>query len=255
MQLERKVSFDLPILMYHYIEDSKGQASPYAISLSQWTQQLDYLKRHNYQTLSFAELYKLLDSGARPPRKSVILTFDDGSMCFHEFVLPALAARGMKATAFLVAGEIGGINRWDAEKGGPRRILMGETEIGELVNQGIELGAHGWSHRRLTACGPADLTLEVEQSRQELERRFGQPITTFSYPYGEWRREHLSVLARAGYQGAVSVFAEYPFVTSNRYAMRRIPIHSGDNVLRFALKMSRLYLRYVAHRDRQGIRE
>ena len=246
---------NIPILMYHYTERAHAALSPYAISLSQLEQELDFLKAHGYETITFARLYRLLDGREQIRRRPVILTFDDGARCFYELALPALVARGMTATVFLVAGEIGGINRWDTDKGGPRRILMGEKEIGELVSQGIELGAHGWSHRRLTACGPADLTLEVEQSRQELERRFGQQITTFSYPYGEWRREHLSLLARAGYQGAVSVFAEYPFVTSNRYAMRRIPIHSGDNALRFALKMSRLYLRYVAHRDRQGIRE
>ena len=47
----------------------------------------------------------------------------------------------------------------------------------------------------------------------------------------------------------MSVFSDAPTVTANRYAMRRVYIHSGDTDLRFRLKLTGAYLRYKAWRD------
>ena len=215
---------------------------------------MDLLAGHGFHTINFSRLSELLHAGIRPSRKSVILTFDDGGRCFHERALPALIARGMTATVFIVAGEIGGVNRWDTVNGGRERPLMDDTEIMELVSHGIELGSHSWNHRAIPDCSTQELQRELGGSRQELESRFGQPITTFAYPYGRYRDAHHHMLEQAGYAGAVSIFSPYPTVVSNLFAMRRIAIHSGDTLLRFRMKLTPPYLKYVAFRDRKGRR-
>jgi len=253
MQVQSQL-FDVPILCYHYVEPTGVTPAPYSIAINQFEQQLDLLARQGFRTLNFSRLYELLQAGMRPPRKSVILTFDDGGRCFHERALPALKERGMTATVFLVAGEIGGINRWDTVKGGRERPLMDDAEILELVSHGIELGSHSWSHRAMPDCSKHELEQEMVESRRELEARFGQPITTFAYPYGRYRDAHHQMLEQAGYAGAVSIFSPYPTVVSNRFAMRRIAIHPGDHLLRFRLKLAVPYLKWVAFRDRKGNR-
>ena len=245
-------SIDIPILAYHAVHSDDRPGSRYSISLSHFRAQMEFLYRNGYKTLSFSDLYMVLDSQRRPPPKSVIVTFDDGTSCFKDHAYPELIARGLKATIFLVGNEIGGINRWDANRGAPIRPLLTESDIREIACNNIELGAHGWSHQALTNCTPDEVAFEVTMVKRELESRFGQAITTFSYPYGCNRAEHHEILKQAGYLGGVCISSAYPTVTSNPYGMRRLIIHNGDTRIRFWAKLSSIYLRYLAYRDRNN---
>ena len=247
--------FDIPILCYHYVEPVGVTCDPYSISINLLEQHLDLLAARGFTTIGFADLYQSLRTKIRPPHKSVIITFDDGGKCFHERAMPMLLARRMTATVFIVAGEIGGINRWDVANGAAVRTLMSDSDIRDLVSHNIELGSHGWSHRAIPDCSTHDLQRELGDSRQELESRFGQPITTLAYPYGRYRDDHHQALKTFGYEGAVSIFSPYPTVISNRYAMRRIAIHNGDTILRLRMKLAPPYLRWCAFRDRNARRD
>ena len=245
-------SIDIPILAYHTVRADSEPETGYSISLSRFREQMQFLRRYKYNTLAFRDLYAILDSGEKPPRKSAIITFDDGTRCFWDHAYPELLACGIKATVFLVGGEIGGINRWDSIRGAPVRPLLGESQIHEIARNNIELGAHGWSHIPLTNCPPEEVVREVTTVKLELESRFGMPITTFSYPYGCNRIEHHEILRQAGFRGAVCISSTYPTVTFNPYGMRRIIIHSADNLGRFWAKLTPIYLRYLALRDRHN---
>src|SRR5437879_1794984 len=99
---------NLPILMYHHLERDHPARTPYAISVRQFEGQLDMLQRARFTTVNFQQLSKALRSGEALPKKSVLITFDDGYVSFVDYAVPALRACRMTATAFLVAGEIGG---------------------------------------------------------------------------------------------------------------------------------------------------
>jgi len=246
--LEGTKPFNLPILMYHHLDGSAE--TPYALSVSQFVAQLEALRSGGFAALTFVELSKMMHGYLECPGKPVLLTFDDGYESFRKLAVPALAGRGMKATVFVVAGEIGGFNRWDVETGIPRRALMTEEGIREVIAAGMEVGSHGWAHRDLTACSDAHLDEEIVRSRQDLQRRFGVEVGAFAYPYGRHGARLFPRLVQAGYQCAVSIFSNAKTVTENPFAMRRVYVHPCDTPLRFRFKLSPLYLRYVARRDR-----
>jgi peptidoglycan/xylan/chitin deacetylase (PgdA/CDA1 family) len=246
------LSLDLPVLMYHHLEQDGAVITPYAVHASLFASQLDILKKARFVALSFQELFAALDGKRTLPERAVVITFDDGYESFREFALPALLAHAMTATVFVVASEIGGINRWDLPEGFPQRPLMNEAALKEIVAAGMEIGSHGWAHRDLTACAESELAEEFVQSRQEIRRRLDVRADVFSYPYGRYSRRHLPLLAQAGYRGAVTIFSDEPTVTHSPYAMRRVLVHDGDTAWRFRLKLSPLYLRYVAWRDRKA---
>lgn len=245
---------NLPILMYHHIEPKGVPITPYAVHDGQFAGQLDQLVSAGFTTLSFQDLFGALEGRAKLPARPVILTFDDGYESFRELAVPALAARQMKATVFIVAGRIGEDNCWDREQAIPARRLMDDNGIKDIMAAGMDIGAHGWVHRNLCQCTPPELEEEIFRSRKELETRFGVAPQIFSYPYGSHSSKHFPLLQQAGYLGAVSIFSDQPTVTSNLFAMRRIYVHAGDTAWRFRFKLSPLYLRYVAWRDRQGKR-
>ena len=154
----------------------------------------------------------------------------------------------MTASVFVPAGEIGGTNRWDSTLGFPVRAVLNQAEIRSIVDAGIELGAHGFLHRNLKHCTDDDLHEEIFRGHDEMQRQLGITPQFYAYPYGIHEPRLYPLLAEAGYRGAVSIFSDEPAVTSNRFCMRRIYIHGGDNLLRFRLKLTPLYLKYKAFR-------
>jgi peptidoglycan/xylan/chitin deacetylase (PgdA/CDA1 family) len=248
--LKTTLGTDLPILMYHHlIEEGEPVAGSFEIKAGAFVQQLDCLRKWGYEIVGLNRLMAFIEGKKTLPRRPVILTFDDAYHSFLELVLPELRRRSMTATVFVPAGEIGGTNRWDQERGFPKRPVMTAGELRTCREAGIEIGAHGWLHRNLTQCSRAEAEEEIVRSRDELARCLGTPPTFYSYPYGAHLPEHFEMLAKAGYQAAVSIFSAAPTVTANRYAMRRVYIHPGNTTLSFRLKLSGLYLRYKAWRE------
>lgn len=242
--------FNLPILMYHEIlVDGNPNPKHYEILLRQFQQQLHQLQRWEFTAITLGQLVRMLEGKGKGPSRPVIITFDDAYRSFIELALPELRRRDMTATVFVPAGEIGGTNRWDQERGFPKRPVMTAAELRVCMEAGIEIGAHGWLHRNLTQCSRAEAEEEMVRSRDELARCLGTPPKFYSYPHGAHLPEHFEMLAKAGYQAAVSIFSSAPTVTANRYAMRRVYIHSRDTALSFRLKLSGLYLRYKAWRE------
>ena len=246
----RNSAFDIPILMYHDVQ--LGDAPPnrsYTLSLQAFEKQLDLLS-HSRCVIGFETLFDIIEGRKLHTGREVIITFDDGYQSFRTLALPALAARRLIATVFVVASQIGGYNKWDMDTGQSRdkRALMDEQALKEVIEAGIEIGVHGWAHRDLKVCSAAELSDEIVKSKEYLEDLFGIDVKTFAYPYGGYSRDHFEPLQSAGYRGAVSIFSDEQFVTSNPYAMRRVYVHPKDNKLRFRLKLSRAYLRYKAFR-------
>lgn len=243
-------SLNLPILMYHEIlVDGNPNPERFEILLRRFQQQLDQLQRWGFTTITLGQLVRVLEGEEMRPARPVVITFDDAYRSFLELALPELRRRSMTATVFVPAGEIGGTNRWDQERGFSKRQVMTAEELRTCMKAGIEIGAHGWLHRNLTRCSHAEAEEEMVRSRDELARCLDTPPAFYSYPYGAYLPEHFEMLAKAGYQAAVSIFSTAPTVTANRYAMRRVYIHSNDTSLSFRLKLSGMYLRYKAWRE------
>jgi len=235
---------DIPILMYHDVVAGPATPAPFAVTLREFEAQLDALQRGGWRGVRFQELREMMAGRAAWDRRCVWITFDDGYASFLELAMPALRARGMAATVFAVAGEMGGFNRWDAPRGFPRRKLLGEAGLRAVLDAGMEIGSHGWAHRNLTTCSAVELDEELIRSRETLRERLGADIAVFSYPYGRYLPAHFAGLAQAGYEAAVSDRSGERSVTNNRFAMRRVVIESGQGRLRFSLRLTRFYFRY-----------
>lgn len=189
----------VPILGYHAIGDSPDG---YFTSEKAFAAQLDALKSAGYQT---ATLHQLLDK--KLPPRPIILTFDDGNESCYSRALPALRARGMVATFFVVASYLGDseATRKIEDQGTPveKRYLLW-PEVQALAAAGMEIGSHSMSHKRLSTLSEAEAEADAKGSRLLLESRLHQPIDLFAYPYNSQRRYLLGAIERAGYRAAVA---------------------------------------------------
>jgi len=213
---------DVPILTWHSIG---GATDEFSVSEAAFAAQLDALQRAGFHTVSFRQWLEHEDRGAPLPDKPVLLTFDDGYQDAMTAALPALRARGMRATFFLVSRWVGG-----AATAGRRSLTWDEARA--LLAAGMEIGSHGATHRRLPELGEAQALEELTASKRELESRLGTRVEVFAYPFNASRHRLRGVVQRAGYRAAVSG-ADHG--GADRYELYRFGVQRGtspDDLLR-----------------------
>ena len=242
---------NVPILMYHAVEAGEPSGYGYAVSAAQFERQLDAIQRAGFEAISLDRLFDGLDGKAPLPRKPIVLTFDDAYRNVHQVAWPLMRDRTITGTVFAVADHVGGANEWDEAKGMPRLELMNAAELRSLADAGWEIGSHGCRHLKLAQVEEARQRDEIVRSRSQLESLLGIVPEFYAYPHGSYTEQVKEVLREAGYRGAVSMFSRMGSVTEDRYCMRRVMPHRGDSALSFRLKLSPIYLRYVAWRDQR----
>lgn len=232
-----------PVLMLHHVEPGPLDPPPLHpdsyLSRADFAGFLDDLAAHGYRTLTLAAAMQTPQG--RPPRRSTVLTFDDGCRCFRDHAFPELRARGMTATLFVVSRELGGTNRWDREAGERSEELLGAGDLRRLAAAGIEIGSHGRHHLDLTAISDEELREELQGSRSDLEALLDMPVRTFCHPYGHVDDRVREAARAAGYLAAVSIHAQPGARPDDPWALPRMIIHPGESRFERRLKASGLY--------------
>jgi peptidoglycan/xylan/chitin deacetylase (PgdA/CDA1 family) len=94
----RFTKYHLGILAYHSVCGQYDEDKP--LTPSQFEEQIRYLC-HHYEIITLDTLVSLLNEGKTPPRKTVVLTFDDGYKDNYIYAYPILKKYGAPATIFL----------------------------------------------------------------------------------------------------------------------------------------------------------
>ena len=98
----------IPVLTYHRILADGVKASPeyandrYAIAVSEFTKQMQWLRKKKYRAITCDQLYLWRMGKIRLPKRSVLITIDDGHGDSIENALPVLSSYGLRATAFII---------------------------------------------------------------------------------------------------------------------------------------------------------
>lgn len=162
--------------------------------------QCDKLARFERFLSNLVEKYTVvLPCDPLPTQKPPIcLTFDDAYYDFYHYVFPLLKKYNIKA---LLAVPVQAIpdgtplsaterlantdtHTTSATYEHPRMPLCTWAELIEMArSEHVELASHGYQHADLT-CPRTNFQQEVVLSKQILEEKIQQPVSTFVYPYG-----------------------------------------------------------------------
>ncbi len=214
----------LRILMYHSVatDSAADRSDTYSISRSRFTNHLDYLSEHRAEDdLAVRTFFEIDEIG-------VAITFDDGYRDNLEIAAPLLVERGFPFHIFINPGFL---------RSGDGRYLN-ETMLCELAGlPGVTIGAHGYSHKRLTECSPSELEGELISSKKWLEDTIGKEITSMAYPHGALDNNVKSAVQKVGFElAACSHFGKVD-ANSDKLALERTDIWSRDNVRIFGSKL------------------
>ena len=188
----------VPILCYHNLgEQAKGKL---VLAVSRFQEQMRHLKANGYRVVSLGEFVEFTRLGGQLPRRSVVLTFDDGYRSFRQFAYPVLKDLGFTATLFVYTDYVGA-----------GRNALSWQDLRELLTEGFDIQAHTKTHGDLRrASDETDaqyarrMQAELAHPQDLFQKNLGRKSPIIAYPYGSWDE---SVLGKAGEYGYMAGFS------------------------------------------------
>lgn len=220
----------LRVLGYHSIDRRRvsGELADYSLHPSTLENQIINLKRTGFTFVQPEKALAFIEGREFLPKRSLLLSFDDGYVDFAEVAVPILAKHEVPAVVFAVTGRLGETNDWDTDKGGPPRLLMSATDLRGLHASSVQVGAHSRSHRVLVSLPADELMNEVDGSMADLQALQVNGLRLFCYPYGEFDDTVESRLRAAGARAAFTVEPGVVASPSGRFRLPRIEILRRD---------------------------
>lgn len=230
----------LPVLMYHRFGSADRGDPALWVSLEQFGDQLRWLREHRYRTLSLDSAYRCLRDG-RVPRRTVLITIDDGFADDLERAARILEKESARASVFVPSGLLGQTVDFGHPDGDSVKTSSGtladEVGLRRWLDRGFEVGCHSLTHLDLTGLEAETLRQETEEARRRLSSALDHPILDFCYPFAHHDEAARAAVAAAGYRAAYA--GEPP--REDVFAAPRMMVYPGDSEARFRRKVSGYY--------------
>lgn len=205
----------ISVLNYHFIyeDDDKTCNEIICNSASQINKQFTYIKENEYFTPTMKELEMYIDGNINLPKKSVVITFDDGARA--EIAKKYVDMYQLNATLFMITS-------WYDKERFESEYLEVHSHSHNLHDPGVCPGGQGGGIK----CMEKDSLLwDLKTSREKLNGS-----TVFCYPFYEYNDYSIEVLKEAGYTMAFAgPYADGNTkvkVGANKYELPRIVIYS-----------------------------
>jgi peptidoglycan/xylan/chitin deacetylase (PgdA/CDA1 family) len=213
----------VPILTYHRFADECQ--SPLCMPTAVFTEQMRYLKENGYHAITPEDLMAFLEYRQPLPKKSVLITIDDGYRSTYDIAYPILRRSGFTAVLFVYTELI------DAAP-----IALTWNQLVEMKRNGFSVGSHTIYHSDLTqpkegesrAEYAARIDKELLGSKQTLDRRLDQETWILAYPYGNHDQKVVASTQQAGYKLGMSVKRGGNAFFANALTLRRDQILERD---------------------------
>lgn len=211
------------VLMYHSISSDRNSNSNEIYKINKNNFLLQQNKLAGMQDISVVALDSISGN-----HNEVAITFDDGFRNTYEVAASVLAELKLPFTVFVTPEFI--------EKGYEnylsKKSLLSLSEIPNCT-----IGAHGYSHCRLTECDDVKLSNELIDSKKWLEDVLGKTVDMMSYPHGAVDIRVRDMVEQVGYKIAASSKAGANLSTQDMLQLRRTDIWSLDNCQTFTQKV------------------
>lgn len=239
---QRLMRTGVPVLAYHYCGDAPSTSpDPYLYaSAKNLAGKIQALRESGYTSVSLSALAAACREN-RSLSNKVVISIDDGAENFFEAGMRILSENGFHAIQFVVAGQIGGINEWDAKHGHPVVPLMDAGQIREWLAEGHEIGSHSMTHRNLSKLNEPDARRQIVDSKKHLEDQFGVAMRHFSYPHGKSTAMTEALVEEAGYETACTTCFGVNGAGQNLMALHRIwPLSTSEFLGKIGHRVGRM---------------
>lgn len=221
----------VPVLCYHRF----GPRGKLSVSPAAFEQQMELLAKNGYRAITLAQLAGFLAGKEPLPKRSVVITIDDGYRSTYDVAFPILKRYGFPATVFLYTDFVG------------LPDALSWAQMQDMMRSGlIDVQPHSKSHANLTLRLPRETDGQYrERMRNEIEApiatirsRLAVASQAFAYPYGDATEAVADVLAKGNVRLGFTVtpggnaFFAYPLM------LRRTMIFGEDDLAAFRAKLA-----------------
>ena len=204
------------VLCYHRFEDNKRD--PLATSPTDFRLQMKQLKDDGIAVISMKDFLAWRRGEKSIPRKSCIITIDDGYISGYNVAWPILKEFGYPFTMFIYTNYV--------NVGGKS---MTWEQLEQMRDAGVDIECHTVSHHDLRHAPkgqdyPTWLHNEIYTSKDLLEQKLGIKVVAFAFPYGTHNEQVRKMVTEAGFQAQFTVYGQHmgidaPADQIGRYAL------------------------------------
>lgn len=214
----------IPVITYHRFTSNKKRVTGSTLYVSQGTfdKQMKWLKAKGYRTINCEEFYLWYKGKIKLPKKSVLITFDDGMNSVANYALPVLKKYKMKGTCFVIGSKTknnkNGYIRYN-------RMLSIQNEYPDL-----EFQSHTYKlHKFFSKKGDYGKVLKDAEKQRSV---YG--FEYLAYPYGRYTPGMIKAYKKSGIKLAFTYGRNgYATRKQNIYKIRRIKISGTGSFSQF----------------------
>jgi len=227
-----KPRYVVPVLMYHYL--GSGEGSLY-VSAENFDRQMAYLADHQYRVISLEDLADGIEQGRVFERKTVAITFDDGTEDNYTLGFPVFQKYGYPLTVFIQTQNMNGVYEG--------KHLLSWDQVKEMAAGGVSFGSHTRRHAYLPHLTEEQLRDEVIGSKKDLDEQLGPATRFLCYPVGGFTGQVKHIVQEAGFRGAFTTNRGMQRFNKDLFELKRVKVKDHDlkQPFSFALKLSGYY--------------
>jgi peptidoglycan/xylan/chitin deacetylase (PgdA/CDA1 family) len=219
----------VPVLSYHNFSPDRS-TNRMTVTRAAFEEQMKFLKEKGYRVITLNQFLDFLNFKAQIPKKSVVITIDDGWRSTYDIALPILKKYGYPATLFVYTDLIVG----------SQKTLSWEL-VQEIARSGLDIQGHTKTHRDLTLVNQKEsfkeyfegIQGELSKSAGTIKAKAGKDIKYLAYPNGETNHLVIELAQKEGYLGAFTAKrGENPFFIHN-YRINRSMIYGDFDLNQF----------------------
>jgi peptidoglycan/xylan/chitin deacetylase (PgdA/CDA1 family) len=227
----------VPVLGYHgFYETYNDKITVYMLDTKTFDKQMNYLHKHHYHSLSMEEYNCWHERKCKIPRKSVLITMDDGYYNNYKYAMPILKKYDFNATMFYV-GAYAESNSNHGEDGylSLDQIKEAKKEYPLMEFYSHSYNMHDESHI-LTTLTKKDIENDFNSFKKIDDVKY------MAYPYGIYNDTVKDVLKENNYSlaflfGPNSKDFRKSSQKDEKYMIPRLAITSNMSFLKFKLRM------------------
>jgi len=219
----------IPVITYHdFVYQNKENNMQ--ISKKEFEEEMKYLHNHHYKTLKLKDIECFIKNKCKLPRKSVLITMDDGWKSELEIAAPILKKYNLNATIFYVGENYDGKNE----------NFMDKADL-ELIKEkypNIELASHSYQlhYEDAYKLGKEEIKKDIDSMKKILNSKY------YAYPYGKYSKEYIKALKEKGYSLAFTFGPDKAHRKVNKkedpYLIPRLNMSSGIPMWKFILRLN-----------------
>jgi len=234
-----KKALSVPVLMYHHVSSHKGALV--TITPENFESHCEYLSKEGYKSLSLDEFLAFKKGELELPKKSVLITFDDGWIDNYLVAYPILKKYSLKAAIFIVTDWV---ERASEDKRASNEIYIPNHREGkkmayeepasavvnwddlEKMRDVFEFASHSNAHDN-EELSMDEWHDDLALSKSHIKARVGNP-KHLCWPRGNYTPELVDLAKSLGFEALYTTKRGVNLADGNTSEIRRISVKDKD---------------------------